>query len=107
PDVSEPAYQTGNCDSFGRFVFQPDRSGDWKIKADDLSGHITSIVVSLGEEFFTSPKTESRIDREPQVVEKEVPYVPMLMKVLLGFGIIFGLTGLFYWRKAGAVIKSR
>lgn len=106
PEVSDPAYQTGHCDRSGRFIFRPDRSGDWKIRADDQGGHVTSIVVSLDEEFFASI-TEILHESGPQVIEKEVPYVPMLMKILFGLGIIFGLTGLFYWRKAGASLKSR
>ena len=91
-------FQSGRTDVRGCFIFKPDRAGEWMVIIDDEKGHRKEAAISLDEDFFYPvPQKQSEA---PEIVEKKIPFVPLYIKVLLGLGLIFGLTGFFYGIKA-------
>jgi hypothetical protein len=108
PGETEKTFQTGKTDAEGKFAFIPSKAGEWRVVADDGTGHKTEKVISLGEDFFTPEKTV--IESEPGAQEKEViqepavtpsqAQVPVLWKVLAGVSLLFGLAGILYGVKA-------
>ena len=105
PGREEP-FQKGACDNAGRFVFLPDKTGEWTVIVDDGRGHRQQRILAIDTPFF-EPKTAPKADPvEPQMITKEMPVIPLWIKVCLGLSIIFGLTGLFYGFKSGRAAKA-
>jgi hypothetical protein len=102
----EKPFQKGISDFAGRFVFIPDRAGEWKVIADDGRGHHSEKTILIEEGFFQPPTASKSQPAPPEAETREVPVVPLWMKILLGLSIILGLTGLFYGLKAGREAKS-
>jgi nickel transport protein len=105
PGREEP-FLEGACDAAGQFVFIPDKAGEWTVVVDDGRGHRLQKILAVEEAFFTPKAAPKAEPAEPQVITKEVPYVPLWIKVFLGLSIIFGLTGLLYGLKTGREAKS-
>jgi len=93
-------FQSGRTDVQGYFIFKPDRAGEWMVIIDDERGHRKEVAISLDEDFFDPVPPEQQEVPEPEIVEKKIPFVPLYIKILLGLGLIFGLTGFFYGLKA-------
>jgi len=98
--ADEKEFQSGRTDARGNFVFQPDQAGEWVVTIDDERGHRKKAAISLDEGFFNPAPQEQPAITKPEIVEKKVPFVPLTIKILLGLGLIFGLTGFFYGLKA-------
>jgi len=77
---SSEKFQTGRTDSNGRFVFFPDKSGEWEILIFDHMGHRLEIKIPVNEAM----KAEKKIGKK---------VIPLSMKVIMGIAIIFGLIG--------------
>lgn len=106
PDSDEP-YQEGKTDVHGKFGFGPDRAGTWKVIADDGMGHRETLDILLSEDFFgenredvvETASQEDTAGSDPSVAhshEFTIAGIPLLYRVLFGFAIIFGLTGLLF-----------
>ncbi len=54
PPDSQDRFQTGKTDANGRFLFAPDRPGDWTVIACDRAGHRLEIPVAVTQDL-TSP----------------------------------------------------
>lgn len=80
PDLSEK-FQTGRTDLNGRFVFSPDRPGEWEILVFDQMGHRLEIKVPIDEAM----KVEGKIEEKA---------IPLYLRIIIGIAIIFGITGL-------------
>ncbi len=86
PDGEE--YQNGRSDRNGRFVFQPDRPGMWKITIDDEMGHQQSSEIIIGAETITKTLNPAGQSASPWT------------KWLLGVSLILLLTAsLYIWKK--------
>lgn len=87
PSSADAAFISGRTDANGAFAFVPDRPGSWRIVADDGRGHRESIdlkILELGSESGSgAPARKSPFER-----------------ALTGVSVIFGLTGLWMWRRA-------
>ncbi|MFW6140362.1 MAG: hypothetical protein ACOC5S_03300 [Acidobacteriota bacterium] len=119
PEDTEKAFQTGKTDLSGRFAFIPQKLGDWRVVADDGTGHRSEKVLTLKEDFFlqkektpetetTGESTESEVPTEagqketaqkPEAALSKTP-IPVLWKALLGMSLIFGASGILYRLKA-------
>jgi len=77
---SSDKYQTGKTDLNGRFVFFPDRPGDWEVLVFDQTGHRLEIKIPVNEAMK---------------VEKDMEgcSIPLYLKVVIGIAIIFGIFG--------------
>ncbi len=101
PD-SEELYQEGKTDIHGKFSFTPDRTGTWKIVADDGMGHKKSIEISLIERFFSPEEETARevilAEESHAEVIREFTFaeIPSLYRIIFGLAIILGLTGILF-----------
>ena len=97
PD-SDITFQKGRTDRNGRFMFQPDGPGSWKVSVQDGMGHRLVLDVEVGDD----PALEK--------VQVDMPAVGALPgrlgSILTGVGIIFGLCGFFYGLRAGSRSRS-
>jgi len=98
PDEKETEFQRGRTDTYGFFVFIPDRAGDWRFAVDDEMGHRKEIVIPVTEEFLKGDDFGDQDD------ETEVP---TYFKIILGLSLIIGITGIFYGVKAKQRLKSK
>lgn len=78
---SSEKFQTGKTDLHGRFVFFPDRQGNWDVLIFDQMGHRLEITVPVNEAM----KGEKRTD------ENSFPLYP---RAIAGITVIFGIFGL-------------
>lgn len=84
---SSDKFQTGKSDLNGRFVFFPDRAGDWEVVAFDKMGHRLEIKIPVNEAMKVGKKMEGHS-------------IPLLLKVVIGLSIIFGVFGLICMLKS-------
>jgi len=98
PGEKEKEFQRGRTDTYGFFVFIPDRAGDWHFEVDDEMGHRKEVVIPVTEEFLKGDDFGDQDD------ETEVP---TYFKIILGLSLIIGITGIFYGVKAKRMIKSK
>ena len=102
----EDPFQKGTCDPSGRFVFLPDKAGEWTVIVDDGRGHRQQKILTIETPFFEPKAASQTAQVETQIITEEVPFVPLWIKVCLGLSIIFGLTGFFYGFKSGRKAKT-
>ncbi len=98
PDEKEKEFQRGRTDTYGFFVFIPDRAGDWRFEVDDEMGHRKEVVIPVTEEFLKGDDFGDQDD------ETEVP---TYFKIILGLSLIIGITGIFYGIKAKRMLKPK
>lgn len=87
PDGGDDSFVAGRTDRNGAFAFVPDQPGTWRIVADDGRGHREALdltVTGLG----ASPESGPPVRRGP------------FERALTGVSVIFGLTGLWMWRRS-------
>jgi len=82
-------FQPGRTDRNGRFCFFPDVQGEWKVAVSDEMGHRLEVNVPVDEAMKL--KTDSAAGRPKSSLSR-------YEKVLIGIGIIFGVSGFFFWR---------
>lgn len=90
---SSDKFQKGKTDINGRFVFFPDRPGDWEILVFDQMGHRLEIKIPVNEAMKVEKKMEG-------------PPIPLHLKVVMGIAIIFGISGILFWRKGIRMSKG-
>lgn len=89
PADAETEFQSGIADKNGVFVFKPDRDGIWTIIFDDGLGH--------------GLKEEVEVLAGQAVEQTSGGVIPRWQKVLVGVGLIFGITGFLY----GVTVKRQ
>lgn len=82
---NEQAFQEGMTDANGRFLIFPAEAGTWKITVNDGMGHglVEEIEVEAG-----------MIVKNEHVSHSDFP---TYQRALVGVGIIFGLSGFYFW----------
>lgn len=83
PDDKVPPYQTGQTDAYGRFMFLPDKKGQWKIIVDDGMGHRVDAEIEVTEKMKLDPASQTSGG------------IPQWQKILVALCIIFGFTGIY------------
>ena len=97
PDYKENIFQSGITDINGIFVFIPDSPGNWIASVDDETGHKTEEVIAVEASFFT---VKSNLIPPVNTQQTAEPCrIPIWIKLLLGFLIIFSLTLMMYCKK--------
>jgi nickel transport protein len=86
---AELPFQSGRTDRNGRFCFFPDASGEWKVAVDDEMGHRLEINVPVDDAM--------KLETNP-VAGRPTSSLSKYEKALIGIGIIFGVSGFFFWR---------
>lgn len=82
------AFQTGRTDAEGRFVFMPNRDGEWLIMIDDEMGHKAAEVVKINS-------SASGTSSAPDATGAAAPTGRSTTdRIIIGLSVIFGLTGL-------------
>lgn len=99
PGEDEEVFQNGRTDLAGNFIFKPDRPGSWVYFIDDERGHRRRRVIEIEDSFFEDEPGEEIVLTE----ETGNPFlsIPPMIRVLLVFSILFGITGIYYGLKAG------
>jgi nickel transport protein len=88
PGDSDELYQWGVTDLNGRFVFSPDKPGEWLIEINDGSGH------GIKEQFTVSG--DLTLTQAPGMENQ----TPVWQEIVIGVSIIFGFTGIWFYRMA-------
>ena len=84
-------FQTGRTDRNGKFLFLPDKSGDWKVVINDGMGHRLVVKTSIDESINlnkSSGQSDSITDGGS---------LSRYEKVLMGITMIFGIFGFLFW----------
>ncbi|MCG8632454.1 MAG: DUF4198 domain-containing protein [Desulfobacterales bacterium] len=76
-------FQTGRTDRNGRFLFQPDRDGEWKAIVNDGMGHRAVVKADVAPDNFGASKGKGN----PLIFSKG-------QSVVTGLSLIFGICGL-------------
>ncbi len=84
-------FQSGRADRNGRFCFFPDMPGEWKVVVDDEMGHRLEVPVTVNE--ANELKTDQQAGRSAD------SSLSKYERALMGISIIFGFSGLFFWRR--------
>lgn len=89
PVSADETFQEGFTDINGRFIFYPDRSGNWKIFISDGMGHGVSTSIEV-KDVKTMATGEAG----------NIP-VPLYNKIITGISIILGITGILFFVATG------
>jgi nickel transport protein len=82
PAKADAEFQTGRTDARGRFAFQPDVAGRWRVVVDDEMGHRQEATVEWAGVAGAAPEGGA---------------VPGWQKALTGGSLLLGLTGIWLW----------
>ncbi len=92
PSDQKIEYQNGRTDKNGRFVFFPDKTGQWKIEINDGMGHGVITDVSVGEGLKLEEETRGHLVR--------------WQKILFGLSLIIGITGILFYFSARRYMRG-
>lgn len=107
PAVGSDVWQEGRTDPRGRFIFAPERPGEWQVVVDDGQGHRATLVVSVAAPS-AEPEVEARartaassvaaseVGASPEVRSGDAAGGPIgdrFWQLVAGLGLIAGLTG--------------
>ena len=92
-------FQSGRTDRNGRFCFFPDAPGDWEVAVDDEMGHRLELKVPVNE-TMTLQTNEQRGEAGQASLSR-------YQKALMGISIIFGISGIFFWRRGRKVYRTK
>jgi len=87
-------FQSGRTDRNGRFLFYPDKMGDWKVVITDGMGHCLTLKTNI-DKMFNLDKTN-----EQQAKGLNESFLSRYERALTGISIIFGISGIFFWWKS-------
>lgn len=94
PENRKLAFQQLSTDMNGRFLFYPDKTGKWKIVANDGIGHGLTTEITI--ENLQIMKTSGA----------EHPGFSRFHKIVIGISIIFGITGILFFFSAKKYFKK-
>jgi nickel transport protein len=78
----------GRTDRNGVFSFVPDVAGEWVVIVDDGYGHYAESRITIDEDGAATSNGSGRLST--------------WLQMLVGVSVIFGITGLWHWRKAAS-----
>jgi antitoxin component YwqK of YwqJK toxin-antitoxin module len=85
-------FQSGRTDRNGRFLFYPDKMGDWKVVVNDGMGHRLALKTNT-DKTLNLNKTE----QQAESIKQNSP--SRYERALMGISIIFGIFGtILGWR---------
>lgn len=84
-------FQSGRTDRNGRFLFYPDKTGDWEVVVTDGMGHRLALKANI-DKMFNLDKIN-----EQQAKDINKNSLPKYERALMGISIIFGISGIFFW----------
>lgn len=84
-------FQSGRTDRNGRFLFYPDKLGDWKVVVADGMGHRLALKTNI-DKMFNLDETN-----EQQAKGINENSLSRYERALMGISIIFGISGIFFW----------
>lgn len=82
-------FQSGRTDRNGRFLFYPDKAGDWKIIVNDGMGHRLTLKTHIDKLLVLNTINNQQTGETSNFSRYE--------KVLMGISIIFGVFGILFW----------
>jgi len=91
-------FQTGRTDRNGKFLFLPDKPGDWKVVVNDEMGHRLALITNIDKNIDLSKKSEQ--------TDKYAVSLSRHERVLMGISIIFGIFGVFFWWKGKRIYSK-
>jgi len=91
-------FQSGRTDRNGRFLFYPDKMGNWKIVVNDGIGHRLALKTNI-DETLNPNKTEQQAKSIKQ------NSLSRYERALMGISIIFGISGIFFWWKGRKIYR--
>ena len=101
PENDEVEYQNGRTDMNGRFVFYPNASGQWRIQANDGTGHQEKVSVDVkGDSDTHADMGATDNDSENHVQDHSHDQIPRLWAIILGISLIANMFLTFYLSKA-------
>lgn len=106
PENKDKEFQAGRTDVHGYFAFRPDQPGEWTFIVDDGLGHRGEKAMVVSEQFIHAEKKALSGVNNSKASANLFRSMPLSLKIVMGFILIFGLTGCFYWIKARRLIKS-
>lgn len=84
-------FQNGRTDQNGRFLFLPDKNGQWQVKVNDGMGHQLTVETDyVMDRQATDAGVEVTGGEKPSRASKGT-------RLLAGLAIIFFLSGWFFW----------
>lgn len=96
PDSGEDSFVSGRTDRNGAFAFVPDQTGQWRIVADDGRGHREVLDLSVSESAAAPAPANSANPTPPANPARR----SLFERALTGLSVLFGLTGLWMWRRS-------
>lgn len=91
-------FQSGRTDRNGRFLFCPDKMGDWKVVVTDGMGHRLALKTNI-DKMFNLVKTN-----EQQANDINERSFSRYERALMGISIIFGISGIFFWWRGRKIL---
>lgn len=85
-------FQSGRTDRNGRFLFLPDRAGEWQVTIKDGMGHQVIISTTVNENMpigMDEKKNHGAVHGGSSRYER----------ILMGLSFIFGIFGFLFWWK--------
>jgi len=83
PEDRDEIFQEGFTDINGKFVFFPDKPGEWKIEVNDGMGH--GIVTNIN------------VTKELNYEKEESRNFSIWQKIIIGLSIILGISGILFY----------
>ncbi|NVL89507.1 MAG: hypothetical protein HWN69_00735 [Desulfobacterales bacterium] len=93
-------FQSGRTDRNGRFLFYPDKMGNWKVVINDGMGHRLVLKTAI-EKTLDLKKTN-----EQQAKSIDESSLPKYVRGLIGISIIFGISGIFFWWRSRKIYRK-
>ncbi len=102
PENDEIEYQNGRTDANGRFVFYPNITGQWRIQANDGTGHLEKAVVDIQKGNHGDTRLDGIADDHSKAHGHDHSHdrLPRLWAIILGISLIANMFLAFYLSKA-------
>jgi len=91
-------FQSGRTDRNGRFLFLPDRAGEWQVTISDGMGHQVIIPAKVNENMAINME-ENQMDENQKHGLSHGGSLPRYERILMGISFIFGIFGFLFWWK--------
>jgi len=90
-------FQSGRTDRNGRFLFYPDKMGDWKVVVNDGLGHRIALTANCSKAFNLKKTDEPETRSNSFLLRSE--------RALMGISIILGLCGILFWWRGKKIYR--